>query len=187
MLADALRGEAAVVAVELRPPRAELGSSEGMDAWIDSYHEIRRLGRYRIPAFLTDSAVGTTEENNLRHLSTNLGRELPRDLVTPFLTSKHPLDFCLSYAEQAWQQGFSSLVVLGGDTSVGRPRCVEHAWDLRHLIREREPRLSLGGWANPNGNPVQQVQFLLDDEGHADFYLTQIVSHHDAGRIRAGW
>jgi len=177
MLADALGGDAAVVAVELRPPRAELGSSEGMDAWIDSYHEIRRLGRHGIPAFLTDSAVGTPEENNLRHLSANLGRELPRDLVTPFLTSKHPLDFCLSYAEQAWQQGFASLVVLGGDTSVGRPRCVAHAWDLRRLIREREPHLSLGGWANPHASPVQQVDFLLDERFCAEFYLTQVVSH----------
>jgi hypothetical protein len=148
-----------------------------MDAWIDSYHEIRRLGRHGVPSFLTDSAVGTPEENNLRHLSANLGRELPRDLVTPFLTSKHPLDFCLSYAEQAWQQGFSSLVVLGGDTSVGYPRCVEHAWDLRRLIRAREPRLSLGGWANPHANVMQQVDFLLDSRFCAEFYLTQVVSH----------
>jgi 5,10-methylenetetrahydrofolate reductase len=177
MLGEALRGNAPVVAVELRPPRAELGSREGMDAWIDSYHEIRRLGRHRVPAFLTDSAVGTQEENSLRHLSTNLGRELARDLVTPFLTSKHSLDFCLAYAEQAWQQGFSTLVVLGGDTSVGRPRCVEHAWDLRQLIQQREPRLSLGGWANPHASPEQQVSFLLDERFCADFYLTQVVSH----------
>lgn len=177
MLPNALGGEDAVVAVELRPPRAELGSVEGMDAWIDSYHEIRRLGRHRIPAFLTDSAVGTPEEHSLRHLSANLGRELPRDLVTPFLTSKHSLDFCLSYAEQAWQQGFSSLVVLGGDTSVGHPRCVEHAWDLRRLIREREPRLSLGGWANPHASASTQVDFLLDSRFCAEFYLTQVVSH----------
>jgi|SRR5688572_1577982 len=177
MLPNALRGEAGVVAVELRPPRAELGSLEGMNAWIDSYHEIRRLGRHRVPAFLTDSAVGTPEENNLRHLSANLGRELPRDLVTPFLTSKHSLDFCLSYAEQAWEQGFASLVVLGGDTSVGHPRCVEHAWDLRRLIREREPRLSLGGWANPHASSAQQVDFLLDPRFCAEFYLTQVVSH----------
>ena len=68
--------------------------------------QIRRLGRHRIPVFLTDSAVGTPEEHNLRHLSANLGRELPRDLVTPFLTSKHSLDFCLLVREQAWQQGF---------------------------------------------------------------------------------
>jgi hypothetical protein len=177
MLANALDQEASVVAVELRPPRAELGAREGMDAWIDSYHEIRRLGRHRVPAFLTDSAVGTPEENNLRHLSANLGDELARDLVTPFLTSKHPLDFCLSYAEQAWQQGFPSLVVLGGDTSVGQPRCVEHAWDLRRLIREREPHLSLGGWANPHASVTQQVDFLLDPRFCAEFYLTQVVSH----------
>jgi 5,10-methylenetetrahydrofolate reductase len=177
MLPDALAGEAAVVAVELRPPRAELGAREGMDAWIDSYHQIRRLGRHQVPVFLTDSAVGTPEENSLRHLSANLGRELPRDLVTPFLTSKHSLDFCLSYAEQAWHQGFTSLVVLGGDTSVGQPRCVEHAWDLRRLIREREPHLSLGGWANPHASAARQVDFLLDARFCAEFYLTQVVSH----------
>lgn len=177
MLAKALEGEETIVAVELRPPRAELSAREGMDAWIDSYHEIRRLGRHRVPSFLTDSAVGTPEEHNLRHLSANLGRELPRDLVTPFLTSKHPLDFCLSYAEQAWQQGFPSLVVLGGDTTVGHPRCVEHAWDLRRLIREREPRLSLGGWANPHASAERQADFLLDSRFCAEFYLTQVVSH----------
>jgi 5,10-methylenetetrahydrofolate reductase len=177
MLADALRGDAAVIAVELRPPRAELGSAEGMDAWIDTYHEIRRLARLRVPVFLTDSAVGTQEENNLRHVSANLGRELPKELVTPFLTSKHSLEFCLSYAEQAWQQGFTSLVVLGGDTSVGRPRSVEHAWDLRALIRAREPKLSLGGWANPHASPARQVDFLLDARFCAEFYLTQVVSH----------
>jgi len=177
MLADALGGDAAVIAVELRPPRAELGSLEGMDAWIDSYHEIRRLARQRVPVFLTDSAVGTQEENNLRHLITNLGRELPLELVTPFLTSKHSLEFCLSYAEQAAQQGFTSLVVLGGDIAIGRPRCVEHAWDLRQEIRKREPRLSLGGWANPHASAVQQVDFLKDPRFCAEFYLTQVVSH----------
>ena len=37
----------------------------------------------------------------------------------PFLTSKHSLEYCLSYAERAHQSGFPALVVLGGDKSVG--------------------------------------------------------------------
>jgi hypothetical protein len=134
--------------------------------------------------FLTDSAVGTQEENNLRHLIANLGRELPRDLVVPFLTSKHSLDFCLSYAEQAWQHGFSSLVVLGGDKTVGRPRCVEHAWTLRQHIRAREPRLRLGGWANPHASAPQQVDFLVDERFCAEFFLTQVVSHLDLDPVQ---
>jgi hypothetical protein len=166
-----------VIAAELRPPRAELGSAEGMDAWIDMYHAVRALTRQEIAVFLTDSAVGTQEENNLRHLVTNLGRELPRDRVVPFLTTKHSLDFCLSYAEQAWQHGFPALVVLGGDRTLGRPRCVEHAWQLRREIRNREPRLSLGGWANPYGDAALQVNYLAEDNLNADFYLTQVVSH----------
>lgn len=176
-LAVALNAGGTVIAAELRPPRAELGSREGMDAWIDTYHAIRSLARRDVRVFLTDSAVGTQEENNLRHLVTNLGRDVTRDHVIPFLTSKHSIEFCLSYAEQAWQHGFPSLVVLGGDRSVGRPRCVEHAWQLREQIRAREPRLSLGGWANPYADAVQQVSFISDGCFHAEYYLTQIVSH----------
>ena len=176
-LVEALKGNASVIAAELRPPRAELGSMEGMDVWIDMYHAVRSLTRQDIRVFLTDSAVGTQEENNLRHLVTNLGSALARDRVVPFLTSKHSLQYCLTYAEQAWQQGFPSLVVLGGDKSVGRPRCVEHAWQLRREIRAHEPRLSLGGWANPQGNPSAQVDYLLDECFTAEYYLTQIVSH----------
>jgi hypothetical protein len=145
-----------------------------MDAWIDTYHAVRGLARRGLRVFLTDSAVGTQEENNLRHLVTNLGRDVQRDHIVPFLTAKHSLDFCLSYAEQAWQQGFPSLVVLGGDKSLGRPRCVEHAWELRALMRQREPRLTLGGWANPYADAESQVRYLVDPEFTAEYYLTQI-------------
>jgi hypothetical protein len=176
-LPDALRGDTSVIAAELRPPRAELDSLEGMDAWIDMYHAVRSLTRQDARVFLTDSAVGTQEENNLRHLVTNLGPDVARDRVVPFLTSKHSLEYCLTYAEQAWQNGFPSLVVLGGDRTVGRSRCVEHAWQLREAIRAREPRLTLGGWANPYGDPAMQVNYLLDQCFTGEYYLTQVVSH----------
>ena len=176
-LLDALRSDSTVIAAELRPPRAELNSLEGMDAWIDMYHGVRTLTRQGVAVFLTDSAVGTQEENNLRHLVTNLGRDVPRDRVVPILTTKHSLDFCLSYAEQAWQHGFPSLVVLGGDRSVGRARCVDHAWELRRAIRAREPKLRLGGWANPYGDAERQVDYLAEEGYAAEFYLTQIVTH----------
>jgi 5,10-methylenetetrahydrofolate reductase len=107
----------------------------------------------------------------------NLGRDVAHDHVVPFLTTKHSVEFCLSYAEQAWQHGFPSLVVLGGDKSIGRPRCVEHAWQLRERIREREPRLTLGGWANPYADVARQVEYMTDDCFNAEYYLTQIVSH----------
>jgi hypothetical protein len=176
-LLDALCADVPVIAAELRPPRAELDAAEGMDAWIDTYHAVRSLTRQGIRVFLTDSAVGTQEENNLRHLVTNLGHDVARSHVVPFLTSKHSLEFCVSYAEQAAQHDFDSLVVLGGDKTVGRPRCVEHAWELRAAIRAREPRLSLGGWANPHADAARQVDFLVDDSFTAEYYLTQVVSH----------
>jgi 5,10-methylenetetrahydrofolate reductase len=182
-LVAALRGETPLLSVELRPPRAELDAAAGMDAWIDTYHAVSGLVRDRTFVFLTDSAVGTREEHNLRHLVSNLGTTVSRDHVVPFLTTKHPLKFCLSYAERAWQEGFPSLVVLGGDRTVGPPRCVEHAWQLRREIREHVPGLSLGGWANPHADPAQQVDFLADDRFSGEFFLTQIVSHHDLGRV----
>jgi hypothetical protein len=173
------------MAVELRPPRAELEAAEGMDAWIDTYHAIRSLTRHDVRVMVTDSAVGAQEENNLRHLVANLGDAVGRNKVIPFLTTKHSLEFCLAYADQAVHNGFPSLVVLGGDKHIGRQRSLEHAWQLRKLIRERHPALELGGWANPIADPIRQVEFLLRPDAHADFYLTQIVSHHQGDRVTA--
>jgi 5,10-methylenetetrahydrofolate reductase len=177
-LSEALRTQPVVIAAELRPPRAELDRAAGMDAWIDTYHAIRSLTRRDLYVCLTDSAVGSQEEDNLRHLVTNLGDDVDRTRVVPFLTSKHTIEYCLSYAERARQHGFPALVVLGGDKTVGAPRCVEHAWQLREAIRRRQPDLRLGGWANPHANADAQVGYLLDAHVQADFYLTQIVSHH---------
>ncbi|MBA2602367.1 MAG: hypothetical protein H0U94_02160 [Acidobacteria bacterium] len=182
---DRLNTEAAVIAAELRPPRAELESSASMDAWIDTYHAVRSLTRNGTPVFLTDSAVGSKEEDNLRHLVNNMGADVPRGSVVPFLTCKHPLPYCTAYADRAVQQGFEALVVLGGDKSVGPPRCVSHAWELREEIRKHQPGLTLGGWANPHGNPAEQVGHLLDDHATAEFFLTQIVSHHDVAKVEA--
>jgi 5,10-methylenetetrahydrofolate reductase len=182
-LLAALQSGTSVFAAELRPPRAELATAEGMDAWIDTYHAVRRLTRQGTFVFLTDSAVGAEEEDNLRHLVTNLGNDVPRERIVPFLTSKHSLEYCLSYAERAHQSGFPALVVLGGDKNVGIPRSVEHAWQLREMLRARDHTLALGGWANPHADPERQVAYLADARFHAEFYLTQIVSHHHADEV----
>ena len=182
---ERLQNEPSVIAAELRPPRAELESHASMDAWIDTYHAVRNLTREGVPVFLTDSAVGLREEDNLRHLVNNLGSSVSRSDVVPFLTCKHPLEFCTAYADRAVQQGFQALVVLGGDKSVGPPRCVNHAWELREEIRRHQPNLALGGWANPHADVEDQVGHLLEEHATAEFYLTQIVSHHSAGKVRA--
>jgi hypothetical protein len=156
-----------------------------MDAWIDTYHAVRGLTRNGTFVFLTDSAVGAREEDNLRHLVINLGADVPRSTVVPFLTCKHPREYCLAYADRAAQQGFSALVVLGGDKKIGPPRCVDHAWELRELIREQQPGLTLGGWANPHGPAADQVGHLLDSRVNAEFYLTQIVSHHSVAAVES--
>ena len=182
-LVDNLRSGRRVIAAELRPPRAELEAAASRDAWIDTYHAVRSLARDGTFVFLTDSAVGSREEDNLRHLVINLGTDVPRSGVVPFLTCKHPLEFCLAYADRAHHHGFEALVVLGGDKSLGPPRSVNHAWQLREEIRQRVPNLALGGWANPHADATAQVGHLLDEHVHADFYLTQIVSHHSLGKV----
>jgi 5,10-methylenetetrahydrofolate reductase len=182
-LLTALRAGGSVVAAELRPPRAELATGEGMDAWIDTYHAVRRLTRQGTFVLLTDSAVGAQEEDNLRHLVINLGRDVPRERIVPFMTAKHSLEYCLSYVERARQSGFPALVVLGGDKTLGEPRCVEHAWQLRQMLRRRHDTLALGGWANPHVDAERQIEFLTAPDFSAEFYLTQVVSHHDAARV----
>lgn len=184
-LLDALATSPNVLSVELRPPRAELGAAAGMDAWIDTYHAVRGLVRQGLFVYLTDSAVGAKEENNLRHLVNNLGTDVPRSHVIPFLTTKHTRDYCLSYAERALHEGFPSLVVLGGDKSVGPPRCVDHAWQLREDIRAHVPGLTLGGWANPHQKADTQVGYLSDPRFTGELYLTQVVSHFDLPKIDA--
>src|SRR3954453_18417632 len=181
-LLDNLRSGRPVIAAELRPPRVELEAAASMDAWIDTHHAVRSLTRAGTFVFLTDSAVGSKEEDNLRHLVINLGADVPRSSVVPFLTCKHSIDYSLSYADRARDHGFKALVVLGGDKRIGPPRCVEHAWQLREQIRRHQPRLALGGWANPHADVDDQVGHLLDEHATAEFFLTQIVSHHSEAR-----
>lgn len=182
---ERLRADAPTTAVELRPPSPGLSHRESIDTWIDLHHTIRRLAADDASVFLTDNAVGEEEEENLRHLTTNLAGEVESSRMVPFLTCQHSLRYCLNYAQRAASAGLEALTVLGGDESVGPPRCVDHAYVLRKMIRERVPGLTLGGWANPHADPSRQVDYLLDDEFTAEFYLTQIVSHHQMDRVEA--
>jgi len=141
--------------------------------------------RWDTALFLTDNAVGAAEEENLRHLAGNLAQEASPKRVVPFLTSKHSLEYCDLYAARAAARGYEALTVLGGDTRVGAPRCVPHAFELRKRLRVRMPELVLGGWANPHRDPVRQVELLLAGDFTAEFYLTQIVSHHDLSATEA--
>ena len=180
---ERLREDRPLATVELRPPRTGLSSADTMELWIDMYHSIQRLTRHDTIIFLTDNAVGLSEEENLAHLTANLAGDVDPSRIVPFLTSKHSIDYCLMYASRAASNGFEALTVLGGDHTVGPPRCVPHARELRSLIRRRVPGLDLGGWANPHHAADQQVDYLLDPRFEAEFYLTQVVSHHSIGAV----
>jgi len=178
-----LRAARPLVAVELRPPKSGLSYEDSLDLWIDMYHATRAFTNQDTVVFLTDNAVGEAEEENLYHAAANLGQEGNLSSVVPFLTCKHSLDYCLLYAKRAASQGIEALTVLGGDSSVGPPRCLEHGYLLRKLIRQQVPSLALGGWANPHADPRRQVDFILADDFQAEFFLTQVVSHHQRAVI----
>jgi 5,10-methylenetetrahydrofolate reductase len=180
---ERLREDRPLAAVELRPPRTGLSSAESMEVWIDMYHSIRRLARRDTVIFLTDNAVGLSEEENLAHLTANLAGDVDPRKIVPFLTSKHSIEYCLMHASRTASHGFEALTVLGGDHTAGPPRCVPHARELRALIRRRVPRLNLGGWANPLRSTEEQLNYLMDERFEADFFLTQIVSHHNVREV----
>jgi 5,10-methylenetetrahydrofolate reductase len=168
------------VSVELRPPRSNLDEADGMSAWIDLHHSLGSLARKELFVFLTDNAVGAAEEENLSHVGGNVGDAVDLRRLVPILTCKHTLDYCLMFAARAASEGFEALTVLGGDKSVGAPRCLPHGRDLREALRPRLPEMTLGGWVNPHRSPSEQVRFLSADDAHNDFALTQIVSHYSA-------
>jgi hypothetical protein len=184
-LVDRLRDPEPVVTIELRPPRSGLSYADSMDVWIDMYHSLQRLAREDLHVFLTDNAVGASEEESLSHLAANLADDVHPGRIVPFLTCKHALEYCLMFARRTASHGFQALTVLGGDDTVGPPRCVPHSQDLRHLIRKEAPGLALGGWANPHRDAAEQAGYIATDDFEADFYLTQVVSHHSAAGVEA--
>lgn len=177
-LTAALAGGAPVRAIEFRPPLRELPEDDSLDAWIDLSQAARALlaeGRF---VLLTDDAVGSREEESLQHLTSSLGEHADLSGVVPFLTCKHTLDYCLLFAKRAASLGVPAITVTGGDRDVGPPRCVERSRDLRRIIRKTVPDLRLGAWVNPFTDPATQVGLLLDPRHVADYYITQVVSHH---------
>ena len=183
LILEALSAPGPLVTVELRPPRSYLGHQDGMSAWIDLHHTLRRLTKDELFVFLTDNAVGAAEEENLAHVGANVGDSVDLRRIVPILTCKHTLEYCETFAVRASSDGFDALTVLGGDTSVPPPRCVPHGRDLREILRKRVPRLALGGWANPHRNAAGQVDFVIAPDAYADFALSQIVSHHSVGGV----
>ena len=51
------------------------------------------------------------------------------------------------------------------------------------MLRVRDTTLALGGWANPHTDPERQADFLTAGNLNAEFYLTQVVSHHHAAQV----
>ena len=183
LILEALARPGPLVTVELRPPRTDVDSSGSMAAWIDLHHSLGRLTKDELFVFLTDNAVGAAEEESLAHVGANVADSVDLRRIVPILTTKHTLQYCETFAARAASDGFDALTVLGGDTSVGAPRCVPHGSDLRRILRAKVPSLALGGWVNPHRDAEAQVGFVSGPDAHAEFALSQIVSHHSIAEV----
>ncbi len=182
-LLSCLKSSESIYTVELRPPPSRLSSSDAMTNWIDLNQSIRTLARADNFIFLTDDAVGSEEEENLAHISSNVGADIPHSRIVPFLTCNHTLEHCLMYVDRLKAEGYEALTVLGGDSSLDVVRCFPHSFLLREQIRLRHPNLTLGGWMNPHREINRQVSYLSSGNFNADYYMTQIVSHHSLDRV----
>jgi hypothetical protein len=184
LILETLARPGPLVTVELRPPRTDVDSSGSMAAWIDLHHSLSRLTKDELFVFLTDNAVGAAEEESLAHVGANVAESVDLRRIVPILTTKHTLQYCETFAARAASDGFDALTVLGGDTSVGAPRCVPHGSDLRRILRAKVPSLALGGWVNPHRDAETQVGFVSGPDAHAEFALSQIVSHHSIAEVQ---
>ena len=134
--------------------------------------------------FLTDSAVGSKEEDNLRHLVINLGSDVPRSKVVPFLTCKHTMDYCLAYADRAQQHGFSH----SSSSAATRTSGIRDAWSMRGSCVRPSGAISLAAPRRLGESACRRVTQVESPAGRprtAEFYLTQIVSHHSRPEVEA--
>jgi len=180
-----LKRPGSLYTVELRPPPRGLGQVEAITSWIDLNHSIKALVGNDIFVFFTDDAVGSSEEENLAHISSNLGVDTSASRIVPILTCNHTLEHTVMYVDRLKTQGFEALTVLGGDYSPDSNRCFPHGYMLRQEIRMRHPDIILGGWMNPHREANQQVGYLGAKEFCADYYLTQVVSHHSLDKVES--
>ena len=108
---------------------------------------------------------------------------MPRSRVVPFLTTKHTLGTAWRMRTAPPSRDSRRSWYSAATRMSARPGALRmHGSCGRRCARAR-PELALGGWANPHADAARQVDFLLDENANADFYLTQIVSHHDAEAV----
>ena len=149
-----------------------------MDAWIDTYHAVRPLTRQDIRRF--------PHRQRRRHA----GREQPAspgDQSWPRRCRTN--GWCRFSRASTRSTSVCATRSRRGSTGFAvarRARRRQDRWPralcrtcvgAAAAIRAREPRLALGGWANPYADAAQQVDFIADDRFTAEFYLTQVVSH----------
>jgi hypothetical protein len=157
-LLDRLRDDRPLIAVELRPPKSDLTAEQSMDTWIDMYHSVSRLARRDTVIFLTDNAVGVSEEENLRHLVTNLAGDVPPSKLVPGpprcvefaymlrqqLRNRHPAitlgGWANPHREAAEQVGYLESPTFTGEFFLTQIVSHHHVREVERFVRELRQR-----------------------------------------------
>ena len=161
-LLSALRSGSSVFAAELRPPRAELATQRGHGR-VDRHvsrgpaADARRARTCSSPTAPSARRRKTT----CGTWSLNLGNDVPRDRIVPFLTSKHPTRVPpFIRRARAPERVQRARGARRRQERRRRRDASSTRGSSRKLLRDRDRTLALGGWANPHGDPDRQVDFL---------------------------
>ena len=185
-LLTALRSGTSVFGAELRPPRAELATAEGMDAWIDTYHAVRRLTRQDTFVFLTDSAVGAAgrrQPASSRHESRSGRPALARRAVPhgEALAGLLPRRTPSAPASTGFRRSSCSAAI---GRSALRARSSTPGSCAACCGSATRTSASADG---PTRTPIRSGRWTTCPRPHfhAEFFLTQVVSHHQIGAVVA--
>jgi len=150
-----------------------------MDAWNRTPTAVQRLTRQGNFVFLTDSAIGRRGGRQPAPSGDQPRPGVRASASSRFSRRSTRVNTVCSYAERAHTERLSRPGRARGDKAVGAPRSVEHAWQLRKMLRDHGCGLALGGWANPHAEPGTAGRLPCQ---RRDFpcrvFLTQVVSHH---------
>ena len=183
MLGETVESRRAVISAELRPPRAELATAASMDAWIDTYHAVKSLTRDDTFVFLTDSAVGL-ERGRQPAPSGQQPRERRAALERRAIPDDEASAGVLPGVRRSRISARIRVAGGAGRRQERRPAALRGACVAAARAHPRAPAdLALGGWANPHADAAAQVRPPDVDRVTAEFYLTQIVSHHSRPQV----
>ena len=151
------------------------------------YHTLEAPGARRPPHLPHRQRPSTPRRRKASAMSPpTLARGVPASRIIPFLSAKHSLDYCMMFARRAVSNGCEALAVVGGRHERPAPtlRRARVPASRHHPVRVPFAHARGGGRIRTPTRPSRSTTFARGDF-EADFFLTQIVSHHSLSVVEA--